>query len=421
MPVSPLLKWMYKVFLLVVKNSSLITKLVTPLIDRVFNTINDEFKRQGLDQVPGIEENLASLKLAATSLRAPVLVIPSITDPKVLAYIKKIPKDVRQQKYNEISGIESNLTNIIIQKNKFVTEINKLQAEMLKYLAYVDEPIDGLGISLPTLIDITQTLVTILSEFPYPQAAAAIPVLPPSTLGSAPGTSTPIKIANKTLDVLSGIVEFIRSIGGTILKYINIAKGLLNVLDSIITPILNILAFLKALLQLDLDNVDPNNLTQDQQNKFNEIYDKSVSETYQSVGFAVSEFTDISNNPTANQALETALVAQLQPNSINPYTYKGFILTLENDPNNKLSFSSRRVKSQGTGDLAQIVLYNYYPLATIDSSNGRTLIPFGTTGSYSYSATTQILVNEAQLIIDQFLTPPPSPGTGSINTPLPGR
>ena len=45
MPVSPLLKWMYKVFLLVVKNSSLITKLVTPLIDRLFNTINDEFKK----------------------------------------------------------------------------------------------------------------------------------------------------------------------------------------------------------------------------------------------------------------------------------------------------------------------------------------------------------------------------------------
>ena len=428
MPVNPLLKYMFNVFKIVVKNSNAISKLVIPLIDKAINDFSDFLIKQGLDQIPGIKENLVGLKQSIITLTPPTLIIPSVTDPKVLAYIKKMSKDARQQKYNEISSLEDSIKNIIISKNKLVTEINNIQQQMLKVLGYVDQPIEGLGISLPTLIETVQLIVDLLGQLPLVQVTAVGPVAPPVTLSKFSPLEVPFKIAEKSLDTLSGIVEFIRSIGGTILKYVNVAKGYLNLLDGILTPILDILSFIKTLLQLDIvddPNFNPESLTQSQIETINNQFYETKSEVISSVGFAASELTDISNNPQVNQALDAALLAQLQPDSLDPYIYKDFILTIEDDPNNKFSFASRRVKAKGIGgkgsfgkNLEQVILYNSYASSSIDPQTGRTIIPFELTGSYSYSATTQVLVNEAQLIIDQFLNPPPLPkDTQSISNP----
>lgn len=86
------------------------------------------------------------------------------------------------------------------------------------------------------------------------------------------------------------------------------------------------------------------------------------------------------NAPTTQQQASTGVTLedQLNPNSSNPLLYKGFQLILDNDKENKFSFPRRRVIAIRKAD-------NY-----------------NIQGNYSFSANTQILIDEVKFKIDQL-------------------
>jgi hypothetical protein len=71
---------------------------------------------------------------------------------------------------------------------------------------------------------------------------------------------------------------------------------------------------------------------------------------------------------------------QLQPNTNSPLGYKGYILTVEYDPSNTFSFPRRRIR------------------ASLASNPNNYIF-----GPYSYSSSTQVLVDEIKFKIDQIV------------------
>jgi hypothetical protein len=114
---------------------------------------------------------------------------------------------------------------------------------------------------------------------------------------------------------------------------------------------------------------------------------------FNEIGFALTQ-TGNNSNPNINSNVDSALEAQLQPNSNNPLFYKGFKLTLEYDVSNTFSFPSRRIK--GVNDETGQILYN----SQISGNNSIN----NTGGKFSYSSSTQVLFDEIKFQID-ILTP----------------
>ena len=106
------------------------------------------------------------------------------------------------------------------------------------------------------------------------------------------------------------------------------------------------------------------------------------------LGIELTQTTDTSNNPKVNEDEGKKLLAQLSPNSNNPLFYKGFKLTLESNKDNTFSFPQRRVTAKN-------------PTTNITLE-----------GPWSYSSSTQILIEEIKFKIDQYLLslePSPTP------------
>jgi hypothetical protein len=72
---------------------------------------------------------------------------------------------------------------------------------------------------------------------------------------------------------------------------------------------------------------------------------------------------------------------QLQPNSNSPLGYRGYTLTTEYDPSNTFSFPRRRIKASLVTNPNNFIL-----------------------GPYSYSSSTQVLIDEIKFRIDQILS-----------------
>jgi hypothetical protein len=96
----------------------------------------------------------------------------------------------------------------------------------------------------------------------------------------------------------------------------------------------------------------------------------------------------ITSNPAININLNEQLEGRLSSNSTNPLIYKGWRLILQNDPNNTFSFPRRRV-------IAQKPSLNNNGIQTLISNFG----PPGSEG-YSYSSSTQVLVDDIKFKID---------------------
>ena len=99
-------------------------------------------------------------------------------------------------------------------------------------------------------------------------------------------------------------------------------------------------------------------------------------------------------NPNANKKEGEELLERLSPNSTNPLLYPEveYKLEIQYNPNNTFSFPLRRV-------------------VAIDPNSGL----FYVIGPWSFSATTQILVEEVKFVIDQKLAGLPLPSSAQTN------
>jgi hypothetical protein len=137
-------------------------------------------------------------------------------------------------------------------------------------------------------------------------------------------------------------------------------------LNGDIQTILSQLARLDALLAgcLEADTVG---LTDDEKEDY-----------FTSLGINLNAL-DTTSDPQANLVGGQALEDSLAPNSNNPLIYKDFKLIIDNDKENTLSFPRRRIVATRIANNVQIV------------------------GDYSFSSSTQILVDEVKFQIDKYL------------------
>lgn len=204
------------------------------------------------------------------------------------------------------------------------------------------------GNTLETIISTISSAVTVIKAIPVP---TSIP----------PGIGIPLNIITAFSDALD--------ILGDALK---IGKAQLSIIPEAVNIILpyiqNIIDKLNALDQalsvcIIEQNLDPND-----------------------VGFTLSSVGNLPNTAT-NVIQDQTLLSQLSPNSQNPLLYKGYKLELQYDPKNQFSFPARRIKAVNND--TQNVLFN--------TPNG----------VYSFSSSTQVLVNEAKFRIDQYVLKSP--------------
>ncbi len=98
------------------------------------------------------------------------------------------------------------------------------------------------------------------------------------------------------------------------------------------------------------------------------------------------------SSPTQNKEENEKLEKQLDPKSTNPQFYRGFKLSLEYDKTNTLSLPLKRVKGVNA---EKIILYSLPPHYGVGEEN--------TSSKYSFTNSTQVLVEELKFNIDQYI------------------
>ena len=113
--------------------------------------------------------------------------------------------------------------------------------------------------------------------------------------------------------------------------------------------------------------------------------DSAKTAYFASLGIVLSS-PDNTGSSVGETIVGETLEDRLSPNSLNPLIYKGFTITLDSDAGNKFSFPSRRATGTSNSD------------STSNSVENRS-IKIST--PFSYSSSTQVLVDTVKFLIDQ--------------------
>ena len=236
---------------------------------------------------------------------------------------------------------KTELEVIIRQKNSIATALTQTQTA-LNTMVQTGQTVTG-------IINVTDIAVRVIKNLPLP---TSVP----------PGVGIPISIINRFTDTLIKLSDLIKTNRGIVASIAPAVQSL----NSDIQTILGKLAQLDALLAGCLEQATIG-LTEDEKEDY-----------FTSLGINLNTL-DTTSDPQVNLVGGQALEDSLAPNSNNPLVYKGFKLILDNDKENKLSFPRRRVVATRIADGVQIV------------------------GDYSFSSSTQILVDEVKFQIDKYL------------------
>lgn len=193
-------------------------------------------------------------------------------------------------------------------------------------------------------LQILDTSILIIKNLPLP---TSVP----------PGVGIPVNVILKFGDTLEKLKLLVKAGKGTVSALV----PTLNLINNSITKILDKLNTLEELITKCLIE------------KTTGMSDEEKEAFFEELGIDL-------NAPSTQQQASTGVTLedQLNPNSPNPLLYKGFQLILDNDKENKFSFPRRRI------------------IATRKADN------YIIQGNYSYSANTQILIDEIKFKIDQL-------------------
>lgn len=250
--------------------------------------------------------------------------------------------DNLQKKFKKGCPTPQELERLIKQKNQINTSLSKVINAV--------KPINVTAKTVKNIVTGLQAGVLILRNLPLP--------LPPFT---------PSLVTNNFAYSLDLLDDLLKSGKGSL----KIIPPILETITSSFTKVQDKLALLDTSI-LGCVEEQLNDPTLDQ------------AQIAESIGLALTEAGNSSDDETNKQQSEE-LLNSLQPNSTNPLIYRGFKFIIENDPKNTLSVPSRRIKATKADTKNPIILYNL-------KDQG-----------YSYSATFEVLVSEAQFRVDQFL------------------
>ena len=246
---------------------------------------------------------------------------------------------------------------------KIIQQKNQLQSAL--------ENVVGAFTKIESTSNVTQSTITTI------EAAVTIIKAIPIPTSLPPGIGIPlnvITILSDSLDKLS--------------KVLSGAKGALSLVDSVSNTIvdasqtvINKLQSLENLLNVCIEDLAEGMTQADKNNLISQVGDAAAS---------AGNF----NNNELNIIDEQTLIERLSPTSNNPYLYQktGFNtadwrLTLEHNQDNDFAFPQRRIKSTNINNDEENV---YRGVAVYNTPDG----------SYSYSNSVKVLVEEAKFIIE---------------------
>jgi hypothetical protein len=337
---------------------------------------------------------------------------------KGLNQIQAIPEPLKAEILTVVDNIEKTLNDAIKQKNLIQGALETL----LKPIQTLSKLIKNLSKVVTTL----NTSIKVLKVIPLPTSVPPGVGIPSSIIiGFADGLSG-LKIALDKLDgPISGGEEGIDKIQ----KLVVPIAGKLKLLDPIFSSSTTIIIIIRTLLtygplatQQQIDEVS-STVGENLQESLNTL---PGSFTSQSSGVWVRTFNSgngISESPTSppptppspftskngdiwkyfssNEAANAFLLSQLTPPNNNPLIYKGYKLEIENDPNNKFTFASRRIRASFILTEKDIQAQNTtinYQLRLVNS-----IIYNIPDEGYSFSSSVQSLIQESYYEIDQFI------------------
>ena len=237
---------------------------------------------------------------------------------------------------------KAELEAIIRQKNSITTALTQVQTA-LNTMVQTGQTVTG-------IINVTNIALRVIKNLPLP---TSVP----------PGIGIPISIINRFTDTLIKLSDLIKTNRGIVASIAPAVQSL----NSDIQTILSQLARLDVLLAgcLEQDTIG--------------LTDEEKEDYFTSLGINLNTL-DTTSDPQVNLVGGQALEDSLAPNSNNPLVYKDFQFVLDNDKENKLSFPRRRIVATRVTDNVQII------------------------GNYSFSASTQILVDEVKFKVDKYLS-----------------
>lgn len=230
---------------------------------------------------------------------------------------------------------------IIRQKNSIATALTQTQTA-LNTMVQTGQTVTG-------IINVTDIALRVIKNLPLP---TSVP----------PGIGIPISIINRFTDTLIKLSDLIKTNRGIVASITPAVQSL----NGDIQTILGKLTQLDTLLAGCLEEQTAN-LTEEEKEDY-----------FTSLGINLNTL-DTTSDPQVNLVGGQALEDSLAPNSNDPLIYKGFKLIIDNDKENKLSFPRRRIVATRITNGVQIV------------------------GDYSFSSSTQILVDEVKFQIDKYL------------------
>ena len=285
-----------------------------------------------------------------------------LLSPDTVNSVERIPEGQKQQINNTLDNIEANLNAAVVQKNSLQNGLSTITSP-LTTLETLSDTIGG-------AITGINTAVTVIKTLPIPSSVPPGIGIPLNVIN---GFSSALDTLKITLDKFGGPLKIIPSSIDQINAILVPIVGKLNSLNEIFDKLYQIIAFIRLLLSAPITQSD-------------------VDTALQDITAKLQQSLAISVGPSSTSIENDALLSSLDPNSNNPLFYKGFRLILEFDPNNTFSFPARRIKAENNKG---VKLYSVPP----DQGSGEV----NTSSSYSFSSSTEVLINEVKFNIDQYL------------------
>ena len=340
--------------------------LIRPILEAALNKIEDDGEGNDdlLSQFKDKDGNL--VKIEAISTLNYIQSLP----PEELTKLEVLPAEQKQLILKDLETLEENLSLLINTKNTLYSGVVTISSTIS---------------TLEDITNITDKVISVASKGVTTAkiGALAIPTAPvPVTAGIITGISDTIKILEdkikeneKKLKPLEYVVTKNKEELMTILEEF-------STIDPFIGLGINFISFIKLLLKY------PGLTQQDVDLANQETTTKLQSSLSQTPG---PDFS--TSDSEANEIADKTLLNQLDPNSPQPFIYKGFKLTIEFDPDNTFSIPARRIKGE---NFQNVKLYSVPP----DTGTGE----LNTSSKYSFTTSTQVLLEEVKFNIDQYLT-----------------
>lgn len=315
----------------------------------------DTAKEKLTDTVAGkVEDNIPFQLPFSTrqALKGNVNLNPNLLTPD---YINQFPELTPLQKQQ----VTKTLDELELMLNVAITQKNALQGALTTITSPLTT-LESLASTVGGIITGVRVGVNIIKALPIP---SSVP----------PGIGIPLNVINGFSDALDTLKTVLDKFGGS-LKIIPQAIGQINdilipivdkfkILDELIDRIIKVITFIRLLLSLPVTQSDVESTKQDLTNKIQE-----------------------------SLALNVEIITQDDGEISFPINYKGFVLTVEFDPDNTFSFPARRIKAENA---TNVKLYSSPP----DQGSGEV----NTSSTYSYSSSTKVLIDEVKFNIDQYL------------------